>query len=153
MTGRAREMAKRGRKYREDYEFELYGEPVKLSLRPLVDDEFLPLAAFLAEHFDIDDEEIRGEDVVDEARDEIDDARDDAGDIDVSQLDEEFVEVMQSAAVLGVMADYDEDGEKVAFESNEETRDFIESLMGGYSIELGGEVLDLSGNIREAKNL
>ena len=143
------EMAVRGTEYKEDYEFEGYGgEEVTVIFQPLVDDEFLPLAAFLAERLDLD-EEAEPEEAATEAIDRADEATDNDGDVDIGELDEDFVEVMQTAAKMGIYGGYTEDGDEV--EHTEEEIDFIvENLMGGYSIELGGKVLEVSGDVRKA---
>lgn len=148
--GRAREMAKRGRKYREDVELELYGEEVRLQIKPLVDDDFLPIMGFIMRHFDVDEEEIRGGKTVERAQEEIEDARDEEGNIDPRRLDGDFVAKMQEAAILGLTADYDNDGNRVPFDE-EQAREFVEGLHGGYSMEIANEILELSGNIREAE--
>lgn len=144
-------MAKRGRKYREDRELELYGEDTRVQIKPLVDGEFLPLMGFIMRHFDVDPEEIRGENSSEVAKEKIDEARDEDGDVDPRKLDTEFVERMQDdAAIKGLTADYDEDGNRHPF-SDEEAEEFVKGLHGGQSIELAYEVLELSGDIREAE--
>jgi NAD-dependent DNA ligase len=207
-NGKLYEMAVRGTDFREDYEFELYGEEVTAVLRPLVDNEFLPIAAFLADHFELDDE-VEDERAVSEALDEVDEAKEEAsiediegvgsamaaalaeagygelrdlatadaeelaeidnigeslagriiedatelagaGGVDVTQLDEEFVAVMQEAARMGLHGERDEDGSVIEYD--DEDREFvIDNMMGGYSIEIAGEVLEMSGDVRDAE--
>lgn len=139
----------RGTKYREDYEFELYGEETTAIIRPLADEHFLPIAAGLADIMDMDveDQEERDE-AVSEAIDEVDESEE--GDIDISKLDEDFVELLQSAAILGLTGGYDEDGNEIEYDE-EEKRDIIEGMMGAYSVEIGGRVLELSGDVRDAE--
>lgn len=144
------EMIIRGSEYREDYEFELYGEDVTAIIRPLVDDEFLPIAAVLAEKFDLE-EEAEEEKAVSEAIDKVEEARDEEADeIDMSEMDDEFVAIMQEAAVFGLEGTYDEDGEEVDI-SDEEARSLVSGMMGGYSIEMGTRVLEVSGDVRDAE--
>lgn len=143
-------MATRGRKYREDREFDYMGGEMTLQLRPLVDGEFLPRAGRLAAHFGVEDQDIGSKEVLDKSKEEIEEAREEDGSIDVSKLDDTFVEIMQEAAILGITSDYDEDGNKVPM-NDEQAADFISDLLGGLSIEIGGEVMDLSGNIRDAE--
>lgn len=145
------EMAIRGKNYREDYDYELYGEPVTAILRPLVDDEFLPIAAFLAEHLDMD-EDAEEEEAVSEAIDKVEEAKEDEEaeqPIDVSKLDDEFVAIMQEAAILGIEGERGPDGDEIELDE-EEVENFVTGLMGGYSVELGGKVLELSGDVRDA---
>jgi hypothetical protein len=146
------EMVVRGTNFKEDFELELYGEEVTVILQPLVDDEFLPIAAYLSEHLDFD-EEVDGDEAVSESIEKIEEAKEAAPEeenIDMSKLDEEFVAVMQEAAKYGIWGGYDDDGEPV--EHDEEEIEFIvENLMGGTSVELGGRVLEISGDVRDAE--
>lgn len=143
------EMVVRGTEFEDEYDFELYGEEVTAVIKPLVDDEFLPIAAFLAEKLDVDEEDIEQEEAVSEAIDKVDEASEEEG-VDVSQLDEEFVEVMQEAARLGLHASYNDDGEKVEH-SDEEIEFMVHEMRGGYSVELGSRVLEISGDVRDAE--
>lgn len=141
-------MVIRGTDYKEDYEFELYGEEVRVILQPMVDDEFLPIAAFLAEHLDLE-EDVEREEAVSEAIDKADEATDEDTDIDIEKLDAEFVEIMKQAARYGIWGGYDDDGNEVEY-SEEEIDEVVDNLMGGYSVELGGRALELSGDVRDA---
>lgn len=144
------EMVIRGKEYREDYDFEMFGEEVTGVIRPLPDEEFLPLAAFLADHFDVDTDELDEEELAERANEEIEEARDEEGDVDMSKLDKEFVATLQQAAILGLEGAYDDNGEYVDH-TKDEVKEMVTAMVGGYSVELGGEVLDLSGNIRDAE--
>lgn len=143
------EMVTLGKEYREDYDIEMFGETVTGVLRPLPDKEFLPLAAFLADHFDVDPEELDEEELTEMAKEEVEEARDETGDVDISKMDEQFVATLQQAAILGLEGGYDEDGNYVDY-SDEEVEEIVTDMIGGYSVEIGGEVLDLSGNVRDA---
>ncbi|MFC6717886.1 hypothetical protein ACFQHN_09910 [Natrialbaceae archaeon GCM10025896] len=135
-------MVVRGKDYRHTHEFEMFGETVEVVLRPLVDAEFLPITALMQELLNIDEEE-----AVEQIREAKEDAEAEGGEgapIDVSQFDEDFVKLMQKAAKLGV------DGESMGH-SQEEVDWMVDNMVGGYSVELGGEVLDLAGNIRDAE--
>jgi len=146
-----KDMAIRGTKFRDDYEFELYGEEVTAVIKPLVDEEFLPIAAFLAEHLDLDEEDIEEEKAVSEAVDKVEEAADgDDEDIDITNFDEEFVAIMQQAAIYGLHGGYDENGDIVEY-SDEEKAEIVEGLMGGYSVQLGSQVLEISGDVRDAE--
>lgn len=140
----------RGTNYREDYEFELYGEETAAIIRPLADDEFFPIAAAIAAHLGMD---LEAEEERDEAVSEaIDEAKADEEDetIDISKMDEELVSLLQSAAKLGITGGYTEDGDEVEY-TEEEIENVVEGMMGGYSVELGGRVLELSGDVRDAE--
>lgn len=134
-----RELAVRGKDYREDYEVEYYGETATFALRPLVDVEFLPIAAFLEDKLGLDAED--AQEMVEEEREEND------GTIDPSNFDKEFVEIMQSAAIQGLTSDPD-----ASDEEREEVREQVETLQGGKSLEIAERVLDISSDADSAKS-
>jgi len=146
-----KEMAIRGTKFRDDYEFELYGEDVTDIIKPLVDDEFLPIAAFLADHLGLEDEDIEKEQAVSEAVDKVEEESDGEDGVDISKFDEEFVAIMQEAAIYGLHGGYDDDGNVVEYDDEEKREIVKEMLMGGYSVELGSRVLEISGDVRDAE--
>lgn len=136
------EMCVRGRDYREDYDFEMLGNEVTASLAPLTDEKFLPIAAFLKEHLDMDEEE--AVETIEEAKEEADE-----GAIDITKMDKEFVLAMQRAAVAGIKGAYGSEGEYIEHDE-EEARQMVDMMVGGYSVELGGKVMELSGDVRDA---
>lgn len=139
------EMAIRGDEFREDYEFEMFGEDVIASLAPLKDKKFLPIAGFLKEHLDMDEEE--AVEAVEQAKEEAEEAGEDT--VDVSKMDLEFVLAMQRAAVAGLKGSYNDDDEYVEHTA-EEAQAMIDKMVGGYSVEIGGKVLEVSGDVRDA---
>lgn len=142
-------MVVRGTEYKEDYDFEGYGgEEVTAVLQPLVDNEFLPIAAFLASHLEMEDE-IDKDEAVSEAIDKVEEAEED-GTVDVTKLDEEFVAIMQEAAKKGLCGGYDPSGSLVEY-TDEEVDEVVENMMGAYSVEIGGRVLEISGDVRDAE--
>lgn len=134
-----RELAVRGKDYREDYEVEYYGESATFALRPLVDIEFLPIAAFLEDKLGLDAEE--AQEMVEEERE------DNEGNVDPSNFDREFVEIMQKAAIQGLTSGPDCDEPE-----REEVRTQVESLQGGKSLEIAERVLDVSSDAESAKS-
>lgn len=138
------EMCVRGSNFREDFDFEMYGEEVTAILKPLTDDLFLPLSARLSDHLDIDRDELEDQEAVEEAAEKIEDAKpDDGGPVDISKMDEEFINVMQTAAILGIA------GEDMGH-TDDEVKEMVHMMMGGYSVEIGGQVLEMSGDVRDA---
>jgi hypothetical protein len=88
----------------------------------------------------------------DEAVEMVEEAKEEAEDgesIDITKMDTEFVIAMQKAAIHGLRGSYTEEGEYVSI-SEEEARSMVESMVGGYSVELGGRVLEISGDVRDA---
>lgn len=137
------DMCVRGHEYREDYDFEMLGEDVTASLGPLKDEQFLPVAGFLKEHLDMDQED--AVDTVEEAKE-----AGDEDDVDISQMDEEFVAAMQRAAAAGLKGSYTEGGELIDHDE-EEAKKMVAMMVGGYSVEIGGKVLELSGDVRDVE--
>ena len=136
---RLREMAIKGSEYRETVEFEYYGEELELYVKPLTDAEFLPIAAVLEEKLDLDHEE---------AQEMIDDEMDDEGYVDPSAFDEEFIEVMQEAAILGIdTTQGDAEGEDEAG-----LRELVEMLQGGATLVIAERVLDISRDSSKAES-
>ncbi len=136
------DMVVRGKNFRETLDFDMFGEEVEVVLRPLVDAEFLPITALMQELLDIDEEEAVEQ--IREAKEEAEEEHGEGAPIDISKFDEDFVTLMQKAAKLGI------DGDSMGH-TQEEVDWMVENMVGGYSLELGGEVLDLSGDIRDAE--
>lgn len=144
------EMAALGTEYRERVEMDLYGEDVPVYLKPMDDEEFLPLISWFAEHFDYDDDEVE-EYAASEAIEEVE-STDDVGDIDVEEMDDEFVRRMREAAVK-TLCGAEKDGEYVSLEGDDkeaERRSIVESLIGGQSVKLGALGLKVTGDARDA---
>lgn len=144
-TSKLLDMCIRGRDYREDYDFEMMGEDVTASLAPLIDEHFLPTAAFLKEHLGMDEEE--AVEAVEEAKREAEEAGEDT--IDITKMDVEFVVAMQKAAIHGLKGSYDDDGNYYEHDEDE-ARKMVKMMVGGYSVEIGGKVLEISGDVRDA---
>jgi hypothetical protein len=145
-----KEMAIRGSDYRDEYEFEMHGEPVKVVIRPLVDNEFLPILGSIAEKLDIDEEKVKNAEAVDEVVEEVEDAEGEDG-IEMEEFDAEIVDMLQKAAVLGVVGSYDGDGDVVEYDREEKEEIIYDMMIGGYSVELGSRILELSGDVRDAE--
>lgn len=141
-TSNLMDMCIRGRDYREDYEFEMLGEEVTAQLAPLTDEQFLPIAGFLKGHLDMDEEE---------AIEHVENAKEESADgsIDITKMDTEFVVAMQRAAIHGIRGSYDDEGNLIEHDQDE-ARQMVEMMVGGYSVELGGKVLEISGDVRDA---
>ena len=139
-VSKLRELALRGKNYREQVEIEYLGEMLELYVKPLTDKEFLPIAAFLEDHLDMDAED---------AKEKIEAEKKDGDDtsIDPSNFDREFVGIMQKAAAKGVDTEQG-DAAGMAEEDVEET---IEMLMGGKSLEIAEKVMDISSDAEKAE--
>ena len=133
-----REMALRGDDYREKMEFEYYGLSGDLYLRPLVDDEFLPIAAFLEDRLDIDPEQ---------AQEKINEAESGTDSIDMAETDEEFIQIMQTAAAMGI----DRTQGIAEGESKEDVEMLVSKLQSGKSLIIAERVLDMSSDAENAE--
>ncbi len=131
------EMVVRGKNYRETYELDMFGEEVEVILRPLPDKIFIPITGKLQSKFDMDEEE---------AIEAIEESKEDGEDdyVDVSDFDDEFVELMAEAAKAGIVA---ED----MGHTDDEVEWMVDNMVGGFSLEIGGAVLELSGDIIDAE--
>lgn len=136
---RLREMALKGDQFRSTIDFTYYDMEGELYVRPLTDDEFLPIAAFLENRLDIDP---------DEAQEALEDGKDEAdGSIDPGQFDEEFVEIMREAAVLGI----DTTQGIAEGEDKEGVEEIVKMLQGGKSLIIAERVLEISSDADKAE--
>lgn len=139
------QMCVRGANYTEEYEFEMFGEEVTVVLGPLKDKKFLPIAGFLKAHLDMDEEE--AVEAVEKAKEQAEEEGEES--IDISLMDEEFVVAMQKAAVYGLRGAHDEDGNVVDY-TEDEAQELVDMMVGGFSVEIGGKVMEISGDVRDA---
>jgi hypothetical protein len=136
---RLREMAIRGDDYRSTINFSYYGLDGELYVRPLVDDEFLPIAAFLENRLDMDEEEAKK--ALENGKD------DDGGNIDASQFDEEFIAIMQKTAAMGI----DRTQGIAEGEDEEGVKEIVQMLQGGKSLIVAERVLEISSDAEKAE--
>ncbi len=137
---RLREMAIRGDQFRDSIDFTYYDMEGELVVRPLTDEEFLPIAAFLEKRLDLDPEE--AQEALEEGKDE------ENGTIDPSQFDEDFVEIMHEAAILGI----DTDDGIAEGEDEEGVEEIVKMLQGGKSLVIAERVLELSSDAESAES-
>lgn len=139
-VSRLKEMAIRGKEYREEKEYDYFGETMDLVLGPLADEKLIPITGALQSKFGMD---------IEEASEEIEESRNEEGDIDPGKLDKEFVHLMARAAIEGI-----DQGEGAAEGADEEELEQIFGisdddaenigLRGGLTLEIAQDVLDLS---------
>ena len=141
------ELMTRGADYREKREFELFGKKTEIWMKPMVDEVNIPLSAMLHLKFDMD---------VEEAREHVEEQRDDEGEIDVSAMDDEFVEIMKRAARESV--DYEKNGwteeqfhEMFGNPDAADEEDRRTKSIGGVVVEIGMEGFELAGTLDDAK--
>lgn len=134
---RLREMALRGDDFRDSIEFTYYDMEGELFVRPLTDEEFLPIAAFLENRLDLDPEE---------AQEALEDGKDEENSIDPSQFDADFVEIMHKAAAMGI----DTAQGLAEGEDEEGVEEIISMLQGGKSLIIAERVLEISSDADKA---
>lgn len=137
------EMVMKGRDYTWEYDFEMFGDEISVRLGMIPDEVYIPISARLSEALDVDEE-----DVIEEAKEQVEDAKQEDGSIDVSQMNEGVVASLQTAAINGLVGAYDDDGEFVEIDEDK-AKDLVTSMVGGYSIEIGGEILAEVSEARE----
>ena len=126
-----RRMVLQGADYREEYELEYFGETTTLHLAPLKDEDFLELLEDL-------DEVMDASDFSEEDLDELDE-----DEMDEEDFDPEFVNIMRNAAKKGI------DAERSG-ETTEGIAELLDLMVGGVSIEIGAEVMEITSNLQEA---
>jgi len=137
---RLREMALRGDQFRSSIDFTYYEMEGELYVRPLTDEEFLPIAAFLENRLDLDPEE---------AQEALEDGKDETSDtIDPGQFDEAFVEIMHKAAAMGI-----DTSQGIAKGEDEEgVKEIVSMLQGGKSLIIAERVLEISSDADKAES-
>jgi hypothetical protein len=146
-VSKLRELALRGKDYRQREEFDYLGETLEIYVKPIIGLDFLPIAAILEDKLDIDAEE--AQERIEENRDE------DSQSIDASQFDTEFVRVMAKVAVMGIdrekgdVAGETEEGLKEIFGISESGENI--GLIGGTTLMIAEAVLDISSNAEKAE--
>lgn len=146
---RLRELALRGKEYREVNDYEYFGEEITLSIAPLEDKVLIPVAGILESEFGMED--------VDEASEEIDESRAEDGSVDPSKLDEEFVLLMARVAFHGIDTEEhgaegmsDESLKQVLGMADDESENI--GLREGFTLELSQDVLDISSDSESAES-
>lgn len=137
------ELCKLGDDYRKDHGFEMFGKPTSVVIKPLPDKESIPISTKLQAKFGLDDDD----DAIQAAQEEVDEARDEAGEIDMSELDDDFMDIMEDTYEKGVCADEtwpDED-------NADERKEFVkQKSRDGAVVEIAMEILELSGTLEDA---
>jgi hypothetical protein len=128
-----KQMVLRGTDYREEYEFALFGEEMTILISPLDDDQYTTLLEQMEE--DIGDEKFKK--IMQEADGKSEEEAEE--DFDIG-----FINAMQTAAKLGI------DHESVNL-SQEEVAELVDQMVGGESIKIGREVMELTSNVSAAE--
>lgn len=129
----------RGKDYRQDHDTEVFGVPLTLVLRPVPDKEYIPILGYMDETFGLSEEEAKEE--IEEALEEADYQ---AEDVDLSKFDAEFIELMEGVCQLGI--------DPAAMDGDEELlEEIFQNTVGGYALEWGWEIMEVTGTLRDAK--
>lgn len=139
--GTLREMMAKGQNYREEFELEMFGSPVVFVLKPIPDEQYIPLQVYMKEVLGMDDEEAMER--IEEAREEDEDGTAKMENIRVEDP-EEFAKVLKQIAILSI--DYEKmDGDE------EDVKALFEGAVGGYTPEIAYKGMEVTGNLRDAK--
>lgn len=147
---RLRQMATKGKKFREPFSFEYFGETLDLELQPVISNRFLPVAALLEDKMDID---------ADEAQERLEKEKNegDGQSIDPSNFDEEFLAIMSELSIRGIdpekgAADGEtEEGLREIFAISDDEDENI-GLIGGVVLEIAERVLSISSDAEKAES-
>lgn len=127
-----RRLVTRGYTYREDYDFEMFGETVPLQLKPIPDEDYRNLLKIM--QAEMGKEEMR--DAIKAANE-----ADDPDDVDLeSMFSVGQTAALQEAAVLGI--DPDSVGE-----DEEGVRELVTMMVGQRSLQIGMKVMELSSDV------
>lgn len=131
---RFKQIAIRGDEYEEEVDYNYRGEELSFYISPLKEQTLLPLQTLLMEKMGMD---------LDDAEEKIDNA-------DPSDLDEEFVSIMQKIAILGLVPDK---GDLEGTETEEGIKEIIVDigLIGGFSLEIAQDVINISSDAETAE--
>jgi hypothetical protein len=143
-----RQLATRGKQYREDCDIDYMGETMDLVLKPVISKRFLPIAAILEEKMEMDAEEAQ-------ARLEEDKEMGEDESIDASNFDQEFVELMTELAIRGIDTEAGfaegetEDGLREIFAISDDEEANI-GMIGGVALQIAERVLSISSDAEKA---
>lgn len=144
-----KEMMLRGSEYREEKETEVFGTEMTMVYKPVPDEDYFPILGIIEAKFDLSEEEAKAE-----IEDALEEADGDAANIDLSSFDREFVGVMKRLCRYGFDPegmDGDEDMLDEMFGEHECPDDERPATFGGYVLEWGFDVMDVTGNLRDSK--
>lgn len=139
------ELCKLGDEYRKEYDFEMFGKSTSVTIKPLIDEDAIPYSIQLKEKFGAETKD----EALEEAEDYVDEARDEEGQIEMSEVDDEFMEIMKDVYDDGLCADLTWS----EFDSQEagERKNFVrDRSRDGAVIDISMEILDLSGTLEDA---
>ena len=128
-----KKMILRGTDYREEYDFSVFDMEMTILISPLNDDQYTTLLEQMEE--DIGDEKFKK--IMQEADGKSEDEVEDEFDIG-------FINAMQTAAKLGI------DPDSVDL-TQEEVAGLVDQMVGGQSIKIGREVMELTSNVSAAE--
>lgn len=144
-----KEMMLRGRDYRTEHEAEIFGEEITLVLMPVADEDYYPILGALDSKLGLSEDE-----AMEEIEEALEEADGDAANIDLSQFDAEFIGLLKRLCRYGIDPegmDGDEEMMDEMFGSRECPDQERPPTFGGYVLEWGFEIMDVTGNLRDAK--
>lgn len=132
------ELMMRGSGFREEKEVEVFGGTVTLVFKPIPDRDYIPMMVALEEHIGIEADDAMGD--IEEALAEVEDT----ADVDLSVFDADFIDLMYEMVHLGIDAEA-MDGDEAMVQA------LLTNAVGGYVLEWAFEVMELTGNLMDAK--
>jgi hypothetical protein len=133
-----KELMLRGKTYREEKVYEVFGGHVTLVWKPIPDKHYIPLMTMMEEKIGMDEDEVR-----DDLKERLDEA-DELDEVSLAGIDEEFMHFMEAIVELGI------DGEAMDGELSDLT-DALDDAVGGYLLAWAFDVMELTGDMMDAK--
>ncbi|QCC48084.1 hypothetical protein [Halobellus limi] len=144
-----KEMMLRGGDFRSEHETEVFGTEMTLVFKPVPDENYFPVLGVLDAKLGLSEDEAMEE--IETALDEVDG---DAAKVDLSQFDGEFIGLLKRLCRLGIDPegmDGDEEMLDEMFGAPACLDEERPPTFGGYVLEWGFEIMDVTGNLRDAK--
>lgn len=141
-----KKLVQKGRNYREDYEFTMFGESTTIQLQPLTDPVYETLMEQVEE--DVGEERFRNLVARQMERAKKEDGEIDPEDIDPDEIEAEDIEfgqigALKMAAKLGI------DPESVNM-TRQEVMETVDEMVGQKSLDIGAAVLELTADVGKA---
>lgn len=133
-----KELMLRGKDYREEKVYEVFGGHITMVWKPIPDKHYVPLMTMMEEKLDLDEDAVKAE-----MEGRLEDV-DTLADVDLSGIDEEFMSFMEAMVELGIDAEA-MDG------SLADVKEALDDAVGGYILGWAFDVMDLTGDMTDAK--
>lgn len=133
-----KELMLRGKTYREEKVYEVFGGHVTLVWKPVPDKHYIPLMTMMEDKIGMDEDEVR-----DDLKGRLDDAEN-PQDVSLAGIDEEFMDFMEAIVSLGI-------DESAMDGSLDDLTEALDDAVGGYLLAWAFDVMEITGDMMDAK--